>query len=188
MTAVPATPEPRVEPTAPSPPGSAFDRRRGFAPAAGVLALLVPGMGHAYLGLRQRGARIAAGVLGLFALGLLVGGLDVVDSEEDRWWYMGQAIVGPAAWAANYAHQSWYKFDARDSERPRKPAPGEVVTSTGVIERGGAGSPRPAMTRSIGRVNELGSLACALAGLMNLIAIIDAGFPPVRRRAEGARV
>jgi hypothetical protein len=153
-----------------------------------VLTLLVPGLGHVYLGLRRRGVWIAAGVLGLFALGLLVGGLDVVDSEEDPWWYAGQAAVGPSAWMANYAHQAWFKFPARDSQRPRSPRPGEVVTSAGVIEYGGSEAPRPGMTKSIGSVNENGSLAVALAGLMNVIAMIDAGFPPLRRRAEGGRL
>ncbi|MEM8756500.1 MAG: DUF6677 family protein [Planctomycetota bacterium] len=176
-------------PAAPTPtPAAEADARRGFAPVAGVVALLIPGMGHAVLGLRRRGSRIAAGVFGLFALGLVVGGLDAVDSREDRWWYMGQAMVGPAAWAADYAHQSWFKHDARDSAMPRKPAPGEVVTSAGTIEFGGAEAPRPAMGRSLGRVNEIGSLACALAGLMNAIAIIDAAFPPLRRRREGLRL
>ncbi|MGP1273611.1 MAG: DUF6677 family protein [Phycisphaerales bacterium] len=168
--------------------GARLDRRRGFAPVAGLVALLLPGMGHALLGMRVRGSRIAAGVFGLFALGLLVGGLDVVDSAEDRWWYMGQALVGPTAWAADYAHQAWFKHPARDSSSPRKPAPGEVVTSDGRIEYGGASAPRPALSKSLGRINEVGSLACALAGLMNLIAIIDAAFPPLRRRAEGLRL
>ncbi len=173
-------------------PGEPFDRRRTFVPVAGILALLLPGLGHLYLGLRQRGARIACGVFGLFALGLIVGGLDVVDAEEDPWWYAGQALVGPPAWAANYAHQTWFKFPAHSYEGRRKPEPGEVVTSTGQIEWGGdadaADAEPPAMSRSIGRVNEVGSLACALAGMMNLIAILDAVFPPLRRRKEGARL
>lgn len=162
--------------------------RRGFAPVAGVLALLIPGMGHALLGLRVRGSRIAAGVLGLFAFGLLIGGIDAVDSREDRWWYMGQALVGPTAWAVDTVHQSWFKHPARDSSLPRKPAPGEVVTSEGTIEYGGAAAPEPRVRKGLGRVNEIGSLACALAGLMNAIAILDAAFPPLRRRKEGLKL
>lgn len=183
--AAPSQPTPAESP---SPEGGPIDRSRSFAPVAGLLALLIPGMGHALLGMRVRGSRIAAGVFGLFALGLVIGGLDVVDSAEDRWWYMGQALVGPTAWAADYAHQSWFKHAARDSDGPRKAKPTEVVTSDGRIEYGGADAPRPAMTKSLGRVNEIGSLACALAGLMNLIAIIDAAFPPLRRRSEGLRL
>ncbi|MEO1715709.1 MAG: DUF6677 family protein [Planctomycetota bacterium] len=171
-----------------TPADTPFDRRRAFVPVAGILALLLPGFGHVYLGLRQRGARVAGGVFGLFALGLLVGGLDVVDAEEDPWWYAGQALVGPPAWAANYAHQAWFKFPARDTETRRKPEPGEVVTSSGFIEFGGPDAELPAMSPSIGRMNEVGSLACALAGMMNLIAILDAVFPPLRRRSEGARL
>lgn len=188
-TDAPAEPE-AVAPVANTaePEGRPFDRRRAFVPVAGILALLLPGLGHAYLGLRQRGARIACGVFGLFAVGLLVGGLDAVDAEEDPWWYAGQAIVGPPAWAANYAHQTWFKFPTHSFDGRRKPEPGEVVTSTGQIEWGGTDADPPAMSRSIGQINEVGSLACALAGMMNLIAIIDAIFPPLRRRREGARL
>ena len=37
--------------------------------------------------------------------------------------------------------------------------------------------------KSLGHVNEMGTLYCALAGLMNLVAILDALQPP-QRRAE----
>ena len=40
--------------------------------------------------------------------------------------------------------------------------------------------------KSLGHVNEMGTLYCALAGLMNLVAILDALQPP-NRRAEHQR-
>jgi len=61
---------------------------------AGVLAAVLPGLGHLYLGQARRAAYAAAAVLGLFFGGLLIGGIDVVDAREDKWWFVGQAFVG----------------------------------------------------------------------------------------------
>ena len=99
---------------------------------------------------------VAFGVFGLFLMGLLIGGLDAVDSRDDRWWFMAQAITGPVAFGVDWLHQ-WLR------------AEGSVVPG-------------------LGRMNEIGMLSCALAGLMNLIAVLDALFPPLRRRREGARL
>jgi hypothetical protein len=43
------------------------------------------------------------------------------------------------------------------------------------------GATKPAV-KSISKINELGMLFGAIAGMLNLIAIIDAGFPTTRRR------
>lgn len=129
---------------------------RGFRPLAGIASLALPGLGHVLLGLPKRGALIALGVLGLVALGVLVGGLDAVDSRDDRWWFIAQAPVGPVVFALDTLHQS-----LRESH--------EVV-------------------QGLGRMNEIGMLSIALAGMMNLIAAIDALFPPIRRRSEGAKL
>jgi hypothetical protein len=129
---------------------------RGFRPGAGIAAFLLPGLGHAVLGLPKRGRMIAIGVFGLFLTGLLVGGLDAVDSKDDHWWFMAQALTGPTAFGVDWLHQ-WLRAD------------GSVV-------------------QGLGRMNEIGMLSCALAGLMNGIATIDALFPPIRRRSEGAKL
>lgn len=129
---------------------------RGFRPAAGLAAFVLPGLGHVVLGLPRRGMLIALGVVGLFVTGLLVGGLDAVDSRDDRWWFLAQALTGPMAFGVDWLHY-WLR------------AEGSVV-------------------QGVGRMNEVGMLSCALAGLMNLIAATDALFPPIRRRREGARL
>ncbi|MDX9910558.1 MAG: hypothetical protein RBS39_01865 [Phycisphaerales bacterium] len=141
-----------------------------FEPLAGILALALPGAGHAFLGDLRRGVHIGAGVLGLFIAGLLVGGIDVVDSKEDRLWFAGQALVGPIALGVDYVHQSQFKVpDAARPGQKRSPSPDE----------------NPKIHKSIGRMNELGMLFCTVAGMLNLIAVLDAAFPGphVRRRA-----
>ncbi|MEM1330398.1 MAG: DUF6677 family protein [Planctomycetota bacterium] len=155
-------------------------------PAAGVAAMMLPGLGHAILGRPKRGAYIAGGVLGLFLMGLLVGGIDAIDSREDRLWFYGQACVGPLTFAVDHLHQTRFKVLDPATQEPRTAVPGETRSP------GGAAAPapdgvRPPNLKGLGRVNELGTLAITLAGFMNLIAVFDALLPgrTLRRRTGG---
>jgi len=129
---------------------------RGFHPMAGIMALILPGLGHFVLGMPRRARLIMLGVLGLFFTGLLIGGLDAVDSHLDRWWFYAQVMTGPIAFITDAVH-----IHLRHE--------GQIV-------------------QGLGRMNELGTLSCAMAGFMNLVAVLDAMFPPLRRRDEGARL
>lgn len=178
----------------------------GFNPIAAALGWLLPGAGHAYLGERRRGWLIGGGVLGMFVSGLFIGGIDVVDKREDFVWFIGQSLVGPVAFGTDYVHQ--HRIKVRDprmglvrSAHPyeiRHPQTGEPIVvrdpatdaarqfvdpATGQVRLGTA-SDRPPNTKSLGRVNELGTLFCTIAGMLNLIAIIDAS---TRRRGRGHR-
>lgn len=143
--------------------------RESAQPVAGLLAVALPGLGHAALGEARRGLLIGAGVLGLFIGGLLIGGVDAVDSREDRLWFLAQVWVGPVAVWVDYAHQNLLKIE---DERGVRRTPDPV----------GPNGERAAYSKSIGRINEIGALYCALAGLLNLIAIIDASWHTPRRR------
>lgn len=159
-----------------------------WQPIAAILAVALPGAGHLYLGYLHRALLIGTGVLGLFFGGLFVGGLDSIDSHEDRIWFIGQALVGPVAFGVNYAHQTYYK--GYDAGRLRSPGPNEGLERrpdrlgriVNTIVPGG----KPPIQKSLGRANELGTLAAALAGMMNLIAIIDAAYASRRRRTATA--
>lgn len=137
---------------------------------AGVLAIVLPGLGHAALGQTKRGALIALGVLGLFFGGILIGGIDSIDAKNDRWWFVGQALVGPTAFAANWVNQSLSSSDPSETA-----GPGWEETSP------------PARVKSIAHLNEMGMLFATIAGMLNLIAIIDAlwNAPAERRGARG---
>ncbi len=76
---------------------------------AGILAFLFPGAGHILRREFRRGVLASVGVLGLFFYGLFMGGIDVIDRKEDKWWFYGQAVVGPIAFATNALHQSAFK-------------------------------------------------------------------------------
>ncbi|MBX3386431.1 MAG: hypothetical protein KF768_07660 [Phycisphaeraceae bacterium] len=183
--------------------------REPVQPVAALLAFLLPGAGHYYLGYRKRGVRIGLGVALLFVCGLLFGGIDSVDRRENPlwFWFYGQMWSGPAVFAVDWAHQRHFKvvdtfqgFQVLRSARPNefrdprtaRPLAIQVDPETGVRfvnlpDLTGPGSTRiegvrPPKLRTLGRVAELGTLFVAVAGMMNLIAIIDAMF---KGRAEG---
>lgn len=179
-------PDPSTPSSANSPDPNAPGFTTGFNPVAGLAAVVLPGLGHAVRGERKRGLLAGAGVAGLFVLGLLVGGVDVIDSKQDRLWFFAQAGVGPATFLVDHYHQNSLKVVAmRTVMTPRGAA--QVPDSRSVNPDEGRttdGKPRPLAqgertpnSKSLGRVNELGTLLVALAGMMNLIVILDALFP-----------
>lgn len=142
------------------------DRHETFQPVAGLLACLFPGLGHWYLDSFRRGGLICLGVMGLFLAGMLIGGIDVVDRRQDKWWFVLQAGVGPSAFAVDWWH---------DRHRAPPGYTGDAATP------GGAPS-GPLVVTSLGHVNEIGSLYTGMAGLLNLIAVIDAFWHAERGR------
>ena len=129
---------------------------------------LAPGLGHALIGEKARGLIIAAAVGGLWLGGLLLGGITVIDRyappEGEQGMpvrrlalpFLGQAMIAPscviAVWNSRYAAPTW-------GYPP--PAPDEQ------------GADKPPFSPSFGRMNEQGVLYTALAGLLNVLAIID---------------
>ena len=151
----------------------------GFDPAALILAILLPGLGHFVRRQKSRGVAIAVGVLGMFFGGILIGGIDVVDSREDRIWFLGQAMIGPIAFATDYYHQSQLKVvDPSVPGNLRSAYPNEGRNPITHLPVPGG---KPPNTKSISRINELGTLFSTIAGMLNLIVIIDAAFPSRRR-------
>lgn len=157
-------------------------------PVAGVLAVILPGLGHLYQGHARRAAYIAAGILGLFFGGLFIGGIDSVDSREDRIWFMGQALVGPLAFAVDHVHQTRFKVidpaapggrRSADPTERRDPATGRAFPA-------GPGE-GPPNDKSLAKVNELGTLFSTVAGLLNVIVILDALLTSRRRPAGAGR-
>jgi hypothetical protein len=120
-----------------------------FNPAAAVMAWLWPGLGHISLGHKRRGLLIMFGVLFLFLGGVLIGGIDSVDRREDHLWFLAQMLCGPIAFGVDFLNQNFIKS-----------------------------IPEPQRFATIGlnKPNEMGTLFTALAGLMNLVVILDAMF------------
>lgn len=131
---------------------------------APILAWVFPGLGHWAIGHRRRGRFVAIGVLSLYLGGLLIGGLNVIDKENDFWWYCGQVLIGPTTPAIN-----WYHASHRAPLNPEDPTPPGYV--------------RP----SFSHVNEVGTLYTTLAGMLNLLAILDVIVRRPQRPAQHRR-
>lgn len=194
----------------PPPPPGTQNRHVALQPIAGVLAILLPGLGHWYLGYSRRARLIAGGVLGMFFGGIFIGGIDVVDRQEDFPWFLGQALVGPVAFGTDWLHQNHFKVrvpvsGVRRSAYPnefRNPATGEAVmtvvdaatdlptarlmTGPGPADVKVVSPAWPPNIKSLGRMNELGTLFCTIAGMMNLICIVDAAFSRRREKEDPA--
>ncbi len=169
--------------------------------------MVFPGLGHLAQGQTRRGILIGAGILGLFVGGIFIGGIDVVDRQEDGLWFMAQAMVGPVAFGVDYVHQHHFKvLDPGNSDpkrfraaQPRSAMPGEIRDpDAGFFELKlpipakpdpvTGKYPPPPNIKSLAKVNELGTLFSAVAGMMNIIVLIDAAFPRGRRPLEATTV
>lgn len=184
-----------------------MDSPTAFSPKGLLFGLILPGAGHMATGQVARGVLVLAGVLGLFFGGIFIGGIDVIDSQEDQIWFIGEALVGPIAFGVDAVHQKHFKaYDpemlkkvvtAQELERvPRRSgypdemrveqtlqlSSGPVTVPVFVPATAGKGPPNQ---KSLAKVNELGTLFCTIAGMMNLIAVIDAAFPSDRRKSPG---
>jgi hypothetical protein len=127
------------------------------SPIVALVTWLVPGAGYWLLGQRARALTVCITIFTLYFIGMLVGGLRVVDppasySEPqkivfDKPWFMGQILAGPVTL---------------------------VVAAIGKPDP--AASSPPEFFESHGRLYEIGTLYTAVAGMLNLLAIIDAAY------------
>lgn len=122
-------------------------------PIVALAGWLLPGAGYFLIGQRSRGLTVGITILAMFVLGLLIGGLKVVEASPkyeyttqtmqavmDRPWFVGQVLAGPVALiTSNIAGNKWF-------------------------------------LHSHARLNEIGTLYTAVAGMLNLMAVIDAAW------------
>jgi len=138
-------------------------------PLVALAGWVVPGAGYWLIGQRTRAITVGVTILALFSLGVLVGGIRVVQAPDmtsqgnllarvlTRPWFIGQVLVGPVgigtAWGSDQlAHSATYK----------------------TIE-------------AKARLAEIGTLYTAVAGMLNLLTIIDAANRASSASDEGRR-
>jgi hypothetical protein len=139
---------------------------RPFSVPTAVVAIanwLLPGTGYLLLGQLARGLTIGITILALFALGIFIGGVHVVDPPVltgipagsmvrtvlEKPWYIGQFLTG---------------------------AIGLICARLG-----------PDQPASHARVNDIGTLYTAVAGMLNLLATIDSSYRATLRHDRGGK-
>ncbi len=118
--------------------------------AAAVSAWVLPGLGHFLLGERKRAKIIAVSIGLLWLVGLIIGGISVCDRRSA--WFAGQVLLAPTL-AVDYYYQLQLKHATGYRQSPS--------------------NRWPAYEPSFGHANEQGTLYTALAGLLNLLAMMD---------------
>lgn len=121
----------------------------------GVLAWLVPGLGHLYIGQRARGIVCLVTVTATFWTGVAIGGVpQTVNPEQRRLWFAAQLCT------AGNALSAYAITPLVTTETARNPRAVDAVPASG----------RPAHWMSA----DIGVHYTGVAGLLNLLVIFDA--------------
>lgn len=165
-------------------------------PVVALASWLLPGLGYLLLGQRKRGFTVGLTILLLLVLGLLIGGVRVMEvpgcDDDGRPTMLdssGRHMSGAAPGAV------WAMWASPMAELREKPwSIPQVLTGPVALasmgwsiwasrpENGPGGTEAPAAT-SHSRINEIGVLYTAVAGMLNLLAIIDAASRAEQLRA-----
>ena len=128
-------------------------------PLVALAAWLLPGAGYWLIGQRARGLTVGVTIILVFALGLLIGGVRVI--EVPKFDKRGRYVDAPLL----------------QEVRSKPWSIAQVLTGPVAILGGAWGVSAAANaqgTETHGRINEIGVLYTAVAGMLNLLAIIDA--------------
>ena len=142
-----------------------------------IVAWLLPGAGYLLLGQRSRGLVVGISILLLFVGGLLIAGVRVLDVP-------GYNAAGQPIQVTTAAGSTWILKAEPLAEIRDKPwcvpqvltGPVSVLAGAASVWAARPSSSNPSQPRgaeSHVRINEIGSLYCSVAGLLNLLAIID---------------
>jgi hypothetical protein len=171
-------------------------------PLVAFVAWLLPGGGYLLLGQKTRGLTIGITIVILFVLGLLIGGvraLEVPGWDEhgyqirfnDRGYkvYRGDAAYSRATWVLRNSPLSevrakpWSIAQALTGPVAMAGAWWSVWAATDPDGDEGDRDPPGALSHS--RVNEIGVLYTAVAGMLNLLAIIDSSHRAALAAMDG---
>jgi hypothetical protein len=132
--------------------------------AAAAAAWLLPGLGHWLLGERRRGAILGVAIGTLWFAGVLMGGVSTIDMKQNSWWFLGQMLTAP----------SLVVDQVRERALVKRQSPQDT--------------PRGGYEPALGRTAEQAVLFTALAGLLNLLTMIDVMHRPVTDDAPATRL
>jgi hypothetical protein len=159
-------------------------RNSGLAspPLVALAGWVLPGLGHWLIGERTRGTTIGATIITLFLLGLLLSGIRVIDvpgfddsgaqvrldavsrriERGSREYVNGQWALTSRGFVGEIANKPWFVPQVLAG-------PITLISARLSLMAASEGVPR-----SHARLLEIGTLYTAIAGMLNLLAIIDA--------------
>lgn len=94
-------------------------KRSSLPLLAMLLAWLVPGAGHVYLGRVKRGVIIFVTVTVTFWAGMAIGGVSTADSRNERWWFIADTFTGGnglVAWQKQNSLYEWLDWQINHDE------------------------------------------------------------------------
>lgn len=154
-------------------------------PVVAIAGWLVPGLGYGLIGQRARAWFSGVAIVALFVLGLLIAGVRCVDvpgydstGELRRVQSRGPMLERPTVLASDPVHsildKPWFI---------------PQVCTGPVALAAGAWSVKvsPSYRQATGRLWDIGTLYTAVAGILNLLALLDAAARAARHRAEVER-
>ena len=137
---------------------------------AAVLAWLVPGAGHAYIGRTKRGLIIFFTIGATFWAGIAMGGVLTCDARYERWWFAAEMMTGTHGLVGWHRQNQLYR-DVDDKpplaspERGGRPGERRMILDSKLAERNVA---------LVYPVDIAARAYAGVAGLLNLLCIFDA--------------
>ncbi|HSZ54544.1 MAG TPA: DUF6677 family protein [Tepidisphaeraceae bacterium] len=168
-----------------------------------VASWLLPGLGYFLSGERVRGLVAGLTIILMYTFGLLIGGVRVI--ETPGYGDHGQRLMVVQSGAGEQINESTGESEPAEGtwvmevhpidELRNKPwnipqvlvGPIHLAACWGSVlasRPAAAGSTQPIGVRSHARTNEIGSLFAAVAGMLNLLVIIDASSRAAENREE----
>ncbi len=140
---------------------------------AGILAWIVPGAGHVYLGRTLRGVILFLCVNGLFWAGVAFGGVFTVEPLRERWWFAAQMATGASGLGSWYLQGRFRRAIASEAGLAESTPPADPAGAQAWWEK----YERAVAEKGLALVYPTDSVARAysgIAGMLNLLCIFDA--------------
>jgi hypothetical protein len=156
-----------------------------FLAVVGLAAWAIPGGGYFLLGQIRRALVVSVTILLTFGAGLYIGSIGVIDSVGAKPWYIAQVMNTPAVLLLGN-HVAQIRNARRTVEDARQEAINARQEAEHVQQRA-----EDALKRAedvlkkaedvefysvFGRANEMGQIYTSIAGLLNLLCIVNAVY------------
>lgn len=143
-----------------------------LAGLAMILAWIVPGAGHVYLGRPVRGIILFLTIAATFWAGVAMGGVMTIDPEAERWWYLADLFAGVHGLAAWQIQQHTWQTLADDPQvRQQQAALSHDPIQAAAVMDARLQQNRLALTAP---TDTVARAYAGIAGLLNLMCIFDA--------------